>query len=216
MQVKLLRVVQEKSVRPVGAQHEIPTDVRLLSASHKNLADEVSHHRFRQDLYYRINVIELAVPSLRERQEDIPAIAAQLLARLAEENGLSSPPSISDEALTALCHYGFPGNVRELENILQRAMTLSENKRITLETLDLMPTSITTAPTTAASDTPPKVQEELLLGPGFSLEHHLEEIERRAINQALMATRWNKTAAAQLLGMSFRSLRYRMKKLGMD
>ncbi len=216
MQVKLLRVIQEKSVRPVGAQHEIPTDVRLLSASHKNLADEVSHHRFRQDLYYRINVIELAVPSLRERQEDIPAIAAQLLARLAEENGLTSPPSISDEAMTALCHYGFPGNVRELENILQRAMTLSENKRITLETLDLMPTSITTARTTAAMDTPPQVQEGLPLGPGFSLEHHLEEIERRAIDQALMATRWNKTAAAQLLGMSFRSLRYRMKKLGME
>lgn len=220
MQVKLLRVIQEKSVRPVGAQEEIPTDVRLLSASHKNLVEEVKQSRFRQDLYYRINVIELSVPSLRERREDIAEIATQLLARIAQDNGLTSPAHINAEALAALGRYHFPGNVRELENILQRALTLSENHQIQTQHLDINQHSQLTAPSPATS-LPPAASEPgqttaFALGQGFSLETHLETIEKQAIEQALQATRWNKTAAAQLLGMSFRSLRYRMKKLGLE
>lgn len=220
MQVKLLRVIQEKSVRPVGSQIEYPTDVRLLSASHKNLAEEVNLQRFRQDLYYRINVIELVVPSLRERSEDLPDIAQQLLDRLALDNEWDSTPSISEDAMMALSRYPFPGNVRELENILQRALTLSENKRITANNLDLSSNSGTIAGTVAS----PRAQsynstdnnKEFRLGEGFSLELHLENIEKRAIEQALLESRWNKTAAAELLGMSFRSLRYRMKKLDLE
>ncbi len=137
MQVKLLRVIQEKAVRPVGSQVEIPTDVRILSASHKDLADEVSRQRFRQDLYYRINVIELSVPSLRERHEDIPELTLLMLSRMSDETPELEPLTISDKAMQALCGYLFPGNIRELENILQRAVTLSENRRINLRTLDL-------------------------------------------------------------------------------
>ncbi len=221
MQVKLLRVIQEKSVRPVGSQNEFPTDVRLLSASHKNLAEEVHQQRFRQDLYYRINVIELLVPSLRERHEDIPAIATQLLTRIAQDNHLESVPEINSDAMASLCRYSFPGNVRELENILQRALTLSENKTIRSEHLDLTQSAgrYTTAPP------PPSPlltkdsnigNNEFALGMGFSLEEHLLNIEKRAIEQALLESRWNKTAAAELLGMSFRSLRYRMKKLNLE
>lgn len=219
MQVKLLRVIQEKSVRPVGAQIEIATDVRLLSASHKNLAEEVKQQHFRQDLYYRINVIELAVPSLRERHEDIPEIVHQLLSRIAEDNELPHPVLISAEALAALGRYHFPGNVRELENILQRALTLSENCEIQLQHLDLTPSSVGNSPRPhfqAAPSALPQTTDNFLLGAGFSLEKHLESIEKQAIEQAMLESRWNKTAAAQLLGMSFRSLRYRMKKLGME
>lgn len=219
MQVKLLRVIQEKSVRPVGSQVEYPTNVRLLSASHKNLVDEVNLQRFRQDLYYRINVIELAVPSLRERSEDIPDIAKQLLMRIALDNNLESPPSISDDAMVALCRYPFPGNVRELENILQRALTLSENKRITVANLDLSQSSgnftATSANPSRNAESRPS-NDEFTLSNGLSLEQHLESIEKRAIELALQESRWNKTAAAELLGMSFRSLRYRMKKLNLE
>lgn len=221
MQVKLLRVIQEKSVRPVGSQVEYPTNVRLLSASHKNLVEEVKLQRFRQDLYYRINVIELAVPSLRERSEDIPDIAEQLLIRIAQDNHLDSDPSIADDAMVALCRYPFPGNVRELENILQRALTLSENNRITTNNLDLAQSSGSFTATIANLDPvlSADVSEsggEFSLGKGFSLEQHLENIEKRAIELALLESRWNKTAAAELLGMSFRSLRYRMKKLNLE
>lgn len=221
MQVKLLRVIQEKSVRPVGSQVEHPTDVRLLSASHKNLVEEVNSKRFRQDLYYRINVIELSVPSLRERSEDIPDIATQLLTRIAQDNKLDSTPSIAQDALATLCRYPFPGNVRELENILQRALTLSENSRITADNLDLpqnsgsfTATTVDISPNNSAETDP--VGGEFALGKDFSLEQHLENIEKRAIEQALLESRWNKTAAAELLGMSFRSLRYRMKKLNLE
>ena len=221
MQVKLLRVIQEKSVRPVGSQVEHPTDVRLLSASHKNLVEEVNLQRFRQDLYYRINVIELAVPSLRERSEDIPSIAVQLLTRIALDNHLDATPSISEDAMAALSRYPFPGNVRELENILQRALTLSENKPITANNLDLSQsnggfTSADKNPAQGHSTKASTSGEEFFLGKGFSLEQHLENIEKRAIELALLESRWNKTAAAELLGMSFRSLRYRMKKLNLE
>lgn len=221
MQVKLLRVIQEKSVRPVGSQAETPTDVRILSASHKDLAKEVNQQRFRQDLYYRINVIELNVPSLRERSEDIPDIVQQLLGRIAADNNLDSTPDISSDALAMLSHYHFPGNVRELENILQRALTLSENTLITPYNLDLTHNS-TSFSVSTNHDTPPaktlaaRTASEFKLGADFSLEQHLESIEKRAIEQALLESRWNKTAAAHLLGMSFRSLRYRMKKLDLE
>lgn len=220
MQVKLLRVIQEKSVRPVGAQVEMPTDVRLLSASHKDLAAEVQQHRFRQDLYYRINVIELSIPSLRERREDIPDIAQHLLHKIAADNGLDTTPSLSDEALRTLCHYHFPGNVRELENVLQRALTLSDNTLIETHHLGLVDThSARTTPVTVElnkGSLQHGAHTSLPLGTGFSLETHLETIEKHAIEQALLEARWNRTAAAQLLGMSFRSLRYRMKKLGLE
>ena len=221
MQVKLLRVIQEKSVRPVGSQTEIPTDVRILSASHKNLADEVSRRNFRQDLYYRINVIELDVPSLRQRQDDIAELSEEILLRIAEDNYVSPVPTLSPEALQALCEYPFPGNIRELENILQRAVTLCENGVVSVQNLDLqngsaLP-SVTTSP--RVLDSPMYNSEaafSLPHGEGFSLENHLEAIERKAIERALEESRWNKTAAAQRLGMSFRSLRYRMKKLNME
>ncbi len=220
MQVKLLRVIQEKSVRPVGSQVEYPTDVRILSASHKNLAEEINEQRFRQDLYYRINVIELSVPSLRERCEDIPDIVQQLLSRFAIDNKLNETPEIRADALDMLCKYSFPGNVRELENILQRALTLSENKPIVPENLDLSQKTTAALPVQNLQQTTQTLVSdpttEFKLGADFSLEQHLESIEKRAIEQALLESRWNKTAAAQLLGMSFRSLRYRMKKLNLE
>ncbi len=221
MQVKLLRVIQEKSVRPVGSQTEIPTDVRILSASHKNLAEEVNRRNFRQDLYYRINVIELNVPSLRQRRDDIAELGREILLRIADDNHISPVPSLSPEALQALCEYSFPGNIRELENILQRAVTLCENGVVSVQNLDLQNSSVVPAPIahSQAAGTPAGAAEptfSLPRGDGFSLENHLETIERKAIEQALEESRWNKTAAAQRLGMSFRSLRYRMKKLNME
>ena len=221
MQVKLLRVIQEKAVRPVGSQVEIPTDVRILSASHKDLADEVSRQRFRQDLYCRINVIELSVPSLRERHEDIPELTLQLLSRMSDETPELEPLTISDEAMQALCRYPFPGNIRELENILQRAVTLSENRRINLRTLDLqhagtLMTSEGIVRSMAPLPASVPVSATVDFNESFSLEAYLESIERRAIEQALQECRWNKTLTAKRLGMSFRSLRYRLKKLGLD
>ena len=197
MQVKLLRAIQEKSIRPVGAQTEIPVDVRIISATHKNLAETVKAGTFRQDLFYRINVIELKVPSLRERKMDIPILAQHILDRLAR-NDPNGKVSISQEALAKLENYSFPGNIRELENLLQRAYALCESNRI-----DDIELPHTETPTT------------LPLGE-FSLEKHLEDVERIAIQNALEATRWNKTAAAKKLGMSFRSFRYRIKKLGLE
>ncbi len=196
MQVKLLRAIQEKAVRPVGAQQEVPVDVRILSATHKDLAALVQAGRFRQDLFYRINVIELHLPSLRERREDIPLLAAHILQRLAETQGLPCP-RLSAEALAGLQAYAFPGNVRELENILERALTLCEGGCIGLEDLQLPQ-----AP--AAAETG-----------HLSLEPYLDRIEKETILQALQRTRYNKTAAARLLGISFGALRYRMKKLGL-
>jgi two-component system response regulator PilR (NtrC family) len=219
MQVKLLRVIQEKSVRPVGSQTEYPSDVRILSASHKNLAAEVQQQNFRQDLYYRINVIELSVPSLRDRSEDIPELALQLLQRIADENKISPLPHLSKEAIQALCNYSFPGNVRELENILQRALTLCDNHVIFEEHLDLKHSRAifpNTNPALISSHAHASMKpNDFVIDSGISLEQHLESIERSAIEKALVETRWNQTAAAEKLGMSFRSLRYRLKKLGL-
>ncbi|WP_425916858.1 sigma-54-dependent transcriptional regulator [Pseudomonas sp. GWSMS-1] len=203
MQVKLLRAIQEKAVRAVGGQQELVVDVRILCATHKDLAGEVAAERFRQDLYYRLNVIELRVPALRERREDIALLADSMLKRLAEGTGISAA-KLDEDALEKLKSYRFPGNVRELENMLERAYTLCEDDRITSSDLRL------------ADCSPNSENGESNLAQIDNLEDHLEIIERKLIMQALEETRWNRTAAAQRLGLSFRSMRYRLKKLGID
>ena len=208
MQVKLLRVVQEKSVRPVGEAREETVDVRILSATHKNLPDLVAQGLFREDLFYRINVIELRVPALRERSADIGQIAAAILRRVSRRAGGPSP-EISKEALATLSAYPFPGNVRELENVLERAMTLCTGGVITPEHIRLR----ASAP---AAETEISAAVRSAAPGGMALGSQLETIERDAIIKALEKTRYNKTAAAKLLGMSFRALRYRIKKLGIE
>jgi two-component system response regulator PilR (NtrC family) len=209
MQVKLLRVVQEKTVRPVGEAREETVDVRILSATHKSLADLVAQGLFREDLFYRINVIELRVPALRERAGDIREIAAAILERVARRAS-GSAPTISDQAISMLEAYPFPGNVRELENVLERALTLSTGGIVTPEHIRLRVATRVHAPeATAPSAVAP-------VASGTALGSQLESIEREAIIKALEKTRYNKTAAAKLLGMSFRALRYRIKKLGIE
>ena len=200
MQVKLLRVIQEKAVRAVGASHENPVDVRILSASHKNLVKLVADNAFREDLYYRINVIELTIPSLRERREDIPMFVEQLLVGLADKMGVEIP-AIEVEAIKSLQNYHFPGNVRELENILERAIALSDDDTISQQDLNLKPV----ADTQSADPAPVAVDPMDLAGQ-----------ERNSIVQALEQTRWNKTAAAKKLGLSLRQLRYRLQKLDIE
>jgi len=234
MQVKLLRVIQEKAVRPIGARAELPVDVRILSATHKNLARLVELGSFRQDLFYRINVIELRVPPLRERREDIPKLASRVLERLAQGSG-GSPARLTPDALRALMAYDFPGNVRELENVLERAVAMCEAGNITAEDLRLTPRAgaeavepafdpepvatrgFTTAPPPSRTPFPPssapdRFEEEF---PG-DLAAAVAETERAAIMKALEATRWNRTAAAKQLGLTLRQLRYRLEKLGIE
>jgi len=214
MQVKLLRSIQEKSIRPIGAQQELPVDIRLISASHKNLGQQVDAGNMRQDFYYRINVIELQVPPLRDRLEDLPLLVEHLLRKFSPDSG-TSPFRLTSEALQVLQGYNFPGNVRELENLLQRACALSEGTSLTAdEFTDLLEVSGPTDPVPDFSLHPPKTAGSK--SPGFSLEKHLEDIERKEIEKALLECRWNKTAAAKKLGMSFRSFRYRLKKLEME
>lgn len=201
MQVKLLRAIQEKAVRPVGTQQEEPVNVRLLCATHKDLAQEVAEGRFRQDLFYRLNVIELRVPPLRERREDIPLITEFILQQLAERSA-TEQPQLDPACLERLNDYAFPGNVRELENILERAFTLCEGNTIQAHDIQL--------------STQPLSREQPALGQIESLENFLDDIERKALTQALEETGWNKTAAAQRLGLTFRSLRYRLAKLGIE
>lgn len=203
LQVKLLRAIQEKKIRPVGDQQEIPVDIRLLSATHRNLNDMVRDGSFRQDLYYRINVIDLHVPPLRERPGDIPLLVDHILAKLTGANK-QDRPTLSPSALAALRHYHFPGNVRELENILERALALYEGNSIESDDLNL--------PKDAYNEAKSQDSEPI----SGSLEEHLEKIERKAITLALEDNKWNKTAAAKQLGLSFRSLRYRLKQLDMD
>jgi two-component system, NtrC family, response regulator PilR len=202
MQVKLLRAIQEKAVRPVGTQQEETVDVRLLCATHKDLAAEVAEGRFRQDLFYRINVIELAVPPLRQRRQDIPLLANHILAQLARRTGLPTP-KLTSSCMEQLCTYRFPGNVRELENMLERAFILADGDVI--DATDIL-----------LSGVHPTREPAGQLAHIDSLEDYLDNIERQAIMQALEETRWNKTAAAKRLGLTFRSLRYRLKKLGLD
>jgi two-component system response regulator PilR (NtrC family) len=209
MQVKLLRVVQEKTVRVVGESREERVDVRILSATHKSLADLVTQGLFREDLFYRINVIELRVPALRERAEDIGEIAEAILERLARRSNTSSA-AISTEAVSLLQTYAFPGNVRELENVLERALTLSTGGVITPEHVRLRASARSPLIEPTSKPTILSSEGETALG------SQLESIERDAIVKALEKTRYNKTAAAKLLGMSFRALRYRIKKLGIE
>jgi two-component system, NtrC family, response regulator PilR len=238
MQVKLLRVIQEKAVRPIGARAELPVDVRILSATHKNLARLVELGSFRQDLFYRINVIELRVPPLRERREDIPKLAARVLERLAVSSG-TAPAHLAPEALKALLAYDFPGNVRELENVLERAVAMCENGNITADDLRLTqragiaaeavepaayapepvrsfapgaPPPRTPTPYPANAQREDRFDEEF---PG-DLAAAVAETERAAIMKALEATRWNRTAAAKQLGLTLRQLRYRLEKLGIE
>jgi two-component system response regulator PilR (NtrC family) len=210
MQVKLLRVIQEKSIRPVGETRELPVDVRVLSATHRKLDELVKAGKFREDLYYRINVIELRVPALRERLDDVPPLVDMLLDRIAGQIGVTRP-QISDEAMDKLLSYSYPGNVRELENILERAVTLCSNDRIEPEDIQLKPGQL-------LSDLPEMAGRDIAVGePGADgLEGQLESIQREAIVRALEQTRYNKTRAAELLGMTFRQLRYRVKKLGIE
>lgn len=210
MQVKLLRAIQERAIKAVGAEREVPVDARILSATHRDLKERVADGRFRQDLYYRLNVIEVKVPPLQERASDIPALSRDILAMLAERNALAQPPRLSDEAQAALQQYPFPGNVRELENILERALTLCEGA--TIETADLnLETQLQPAGT--SNDGNGNGNNNPTAAP---LEDHLENVEKRRIQKALEDTRYNKTAAAELLGISFRALRYRLKKLDME
>ena len=210
MQVKLLRVIQEKAVRPIGGRAEVPVDVRILSATHKNLGKLVEGGQFRQDLYYRINVIELRVPPLRERREDVPKLAGRVLERLGSDHGNPSA-KLTPEALAALLAYPFPGNVRELENVLERAVALCENNVIKPDDLRLSPAQ--------RKEQPASVEEELddsSDGGDGGLDSYISNLEREAIMKALQETRYNKTAAAKKLGITFRALRYKLKKLGID
>ncbi|MDH5324277.1 MAG: sigma-54 dependent transcriptional regulator [Gammaproteobacteria bacterium] len=219
MQVKLLRAIQEKSIRPIGATQEVAIDVRLLSATHKPLTELVAKGQFRQDLFYRINVIEVAVPPLRGRQEDIALLTRYTLERLQEEWRLEQTPQLESPALQALQNYSFPGNVRELENILERAVTLCEQGLIKTQDLRLpgenTETSVKQNLHVIQTQAPIKSDSADSLEP-YSLEHKLEEIEKASILAALEKTKYNKTAAAKQLGMSFRSFRYRLKKLGLE
>jgi len=216
MQVKLLRAVQEKAVRPVGASEEQATDIRLLSATHKNLAVEVEEGRFRKDLFYRINVIDLHVPSLRERIDDLPELAQAILQRIATESG-NDHAQLDTSAIEALEQYSFPGNVRELENILERALALSDGEAITAA--DFQFSRDTVAPPgaePATTNATPSRQGSSVTEAYGDMEGYLEDVERQILSTALEESRWNKTATAKLLGVSFRSLRYRLKKLGLD
>ena len=203
MQVKLLRAVQERAVRPVGAAVEVPVNVRIISATHKDLTALAASGHFRQDLYYRLNVIEVRVPALRERREDILVLVRSILERLGRDNGLPSTPMLDDNALDQLLNFDFPGNVRELENILERAVTLSDGRRIGVADLQLR----------AAPRATPEPARASVSAEGLPLEQHVEDVEKEAIRAALEKTRGNKTKAAALLGMTFRQIRYKIKTL---
>ena len=207
MQVKLLRAIQEKRVRPVGSESEVEVDVRLISATHKNLQDAVMEGTFRSDLFYRLNVIDIHMPSLRQRPEDIAPLTQEFLKQLA---GKDKPVKLSNSAADALRHYNFPGNVRELQNILERAVTLCENNRI--EVTDLKLNGDNSGSQEQSNLSRPERQLEQI----DSLDDHLEEIEKEILLNTLERSRWNKTAAAKKLGISFRSIRYRLQKLGLD
>ncbi|NYZ62816.1 sigma-54-dependent transcriptional regulator [Luteimonas deserti] len=227
MQVKLLRAIQEKSIRPVGAPGEVQVDVRILSATHKDLGVLVSEGRFRHDLYYRINVIGLNVPPLRERAGDLPLLSNAILQRLAQAMH-RAPPMLDDHAVAALEAYPFPGNVRELENVLERALAMADGDSITADDLHLpaapgaprtmSPVITGTHPALPAGTPPPR--DPRTVSPfetaGTALPSFIEDIERAAIQQSLQENRYNKTKTAAALGITFRALRYKLKKLGID
>jgi two-component system response regulator PilR (NtrC family) len=204
MQVKLLRAIQEKSIRPVGASKESPIDVRILSATHQDLGALVKERAFREDLFFRINVIELPIPSLRDHAEDIPVLVEHIMNRICQSMGLAAH-IIGDSALTTITRHSFPGNVRELENILERAITLCEGHIITENDLQLTESLLISR--SKAEEFNPQTE---------NLDQYLLEIEKRAILEALEKNRFNKTAAAKQLGITFRSLRYRLQRLGLE
>jgi two-component system response regulator PilR (NtrC family) len=203
MQVKLLRAIQEKKVRKVGATQEDPVDVRIISATHQKLGECVEVGKFRHDLYYRLNVIELRMPALREMREDIPQFVSALLDKLARTAG-SKKPEVAPEALEELKHYDFPGNVRELENVLERAVALCSDGKVTAEDLQLTPEDLPGQAVVSGGDSKAPLQD------------YLDRVEKEAILEALEKTRYNRTAAAKLLGITFRSMRYRMERLGLN
>ncbi|MDN5874559.1 MAG: sigma-54 dependent transcriptional regulator [Sinobacteraceae bacterium] len=233
MQVKLLRALQERSIRPVGSTSEIPVDVRIISATHQDLAARMTDGRFRQDLYYRLNVIEIRTPPLREHPEDIPELAQSILARIAKRTpDAPQPPELGSDALQTLAHHPFPGNVRELENVLERALALCDQHHIAAANLSLRGATPVAEATSdprisqSESDTPTTpVEEASAPSPvgntpdadsGQPLGERLAGMQRQAIISALEKTHWNRTKAAELLGMSFRQLRYRLKKLEIE
>ena len=218
MQSKLLRVIQERAVRPLGSTAELPVNVRIVSATHKDLAAEVAASRFRQDLYYRLNVIQIAVPPLRDRLQDLPDICATVIERIAGDAGVSPPPELTAGALAQLQRYAFPGNVRELENLLHRALALAGGTRIECDDLGLPdaalvegdtepgpPPVLVPAPPPAAAGAPPLPAD---------LAAYLDEVERDILERALERHRYNRTAAGASLGLSLRQMRYRMARLG--
>ena len=227
MQVKLLRAIQEKCIRPVGASSEVPVDVRLLSATHKDLGALVNEGRFRHDLYYRINVIGLNVPPLRERTGDLPLLSNAILQRLAQAMHRALP-MLDDDAVAALEAYPFPGNVRELENVLERALAMADGDRITGDDLHLparpgaprTTSPVITGTHPALPPATPAPRDPRTVSPfetaGTALPSFIEDIERAAIQQALQENRYNKTKTAAALGITFRALRYKLKKLGID
>ena len=240
MQSKLLRAIQERAVRAIGATTEQTLNVRIVSATHKDLAAEVQAGRFRQDLFYRLNVIDIKVPPLRDRLVDLPAIADALLARLAREAGVSPAPRLASDARALLARYAFPGNVRELENLLHRAVALSEGETIRPHDLALPEALLADAPAdpqataiaavvvdhagadltvveamgasgiAPAAATPPAAQEPV----PEDLAHYLDEVERTILVRALERQNFNRTAAGASLGLSLRQMRYRMARLG--
>ena len=205
MQVKLLRAIQEKAVRPIGAREEVTIDVRILSATHQPLKPLVETGKFRSDLFFRLNVIELPMPSLQEMKEDIPILAARFLAEITEQWDEDQTPEISPAAMDALVNHHYTGNVRELINILQRAVTMCEGTSIELGDLMLEQVSVHDA----AHDSQGRPHEQ-------SLDTYMEDIEKQMLEDALKKARYNKTRAADLLGISFRSFRYKLKKFGID
>ena len=207
MQVKLLRAIQEKKVRKVGATSEEAVDIRLISATHRNLGGEVKNGNFRQDLFYRLNVIDLRMPSLREMREDIPLLARTFFARQSGA-GSGERPHLSEDALARLQSHDFPGNVRELENVLERALALASGQEIQAGDLQLGPVSAQEVEAAGAAEALASVAA------GLPLQERLDAVERQAILDALAQTRYNRTAAAKLLGITFRALRYRMERLG--
>jgi len=217
MQIKLLRVIQERSVRPVGAVAEAPVNVRIVSATHKDLGAEVQAGRFRQDLYYRLNVIQMMVPPLRERLDDLASICAAVLARLAADAGVSPPPTLDVEAMAQLARYPFPGNVRELENLLHRAVALSGGDVIGRDDLGLA--DDTDEPLTdvapAAAAPPSRAGPDASALPA-DLAAHLDQVEREILLRALERHHFNRTAAGASMGLTLRQMRYRMARLGVN
>ncbi len=223
MQSKLLRVIQERAVRPVGAVAETPVNVRLVSATHKDLGAEVLAGRFRQDLYYRLNVIRISVPPLRERMADLPAICRAVLERIARDAGVSPMPTLMPDALDHLARYPFPGNVRELENLLHRAVALASGPMIERGDLGLPGSLLDEAETADVAEPQPAPVAQGPLSPGLALQSlvlpsdlaaYLDGVERDILEAALERHRYNRTAAGASLGLSLRQMRYRMARLG--